>query len=68
MTKMRGYWNRMDANKKKVVKPILGAVVGAVLGYAYYATIGRSSGGCPITANPWISTFWGAAIGGTATA
>jgi hypothetical protein len=68
MATLKAYWNEMDKTKKKVIKPLLGAVVGAGLGYAYYATVGCASGGCPITSNPLISTFWGAAIGGAATA
>jgi hypothetical protein len=43
-------------------------MVGGALGYAYYALVGCSSGACPITSNPWISTFWGATIGGFAVA
>lgn len=38
-------------------------VVGAVLGYAYYRFIGCSSGVCPITSNPFISTGYGALLG-----
>jgi hypothetical protein len=58
----------MDETKKRIVKPLIGAAVGAVLGYTYYATVGCATGACPITSNPLISTFWGALIGGTATA
>ena len=67
MTKLKNIWNGVAPSKRRVIKPIAGAVVGAVLGYTYYATIGCSSGGCLITSNPVISTFWGAAIGGLAT-
>jgi ElaB/YqjD/DUF883 family membrane-anchored ribosome-binding protein len=42
----------------------IGAVVGAALGFAYYRFVGCSTGGCPITSNPWISTAYGALIGG----
>jgi hypothetical protein len=68
ITQLKAYWNEMDEKKKKRVKHLLGAVVGAGLGYTYYATIGCASGGCPITSNPLISTLWGAAIGGAVTA
>lgn len=37
-------------------------VVGAGLGYWYYAAIGCDRG-CAITSNPWISTAYGALIG-----
>ena len=64
MNRLKTYWTQMDADKKKILKPLLGAAVGGVLGYAYYALVGCSTGHCPITSNPLISTFWGAAIGG----
>ena len=67
MTKIKDIWNDMDPAKKRVVKPLFGVLVGGVLGYTYYATIGCVSGACPITSSPYISTFWGALIGGTAT-
>ena len=67
MTKLRTYWNGLDSKKRRIIKPVLGVVLGGALGYAYYTTIGCATGGCPITSNPWISTFWGAAIGGSAT-
>ena len=68
ITKVKTLWTGLEPSKRRIVKPILGAALGAVLGYAYYATIGCSSGGCAITSDPMISTFWGAAIGGLATA
>lgn len=68
MTDIRNAWTALDPSKKRIIKPILGGIVGAVLGYAYYATVGCSSGGCLITSDPMISTFWGAAIGGFAAA
>jgi NhaP-type Na+/H+ or K+/H+ antiporter len=42
---------------------IFGAVLGAVLGYAWHRVVGCSSGACPLTANPYVSTFYGAALG-----
>jgi len=36
---------------------------GAALGFAYYYFIGCTSGSCPITSNPFISTAYGALIG-----
>ncbi len=38
-------------------------VGGGALGFAYYKFIGCSSGACPITSNPWISTLYGALMG-----
>lgn len=42
---------------------IIGAVTGAAGGAVYYATIGCSSGSCPITSNPWLTTLWGGVMG-----
>ncbi len=42
---------------------IIGAVVGGVVGYGIYKVIGCSSGACPITSNPFISTIYGAVMG-----
>jgi hypothetical protein len=68
MRKIKAYWDDIDPKKRRFLKPALGILIGGTLGFAYYWTIGCESGGCPITSNPWISTFWGAAIGGFATA
>jgi hypothetical protein len=45
------------------MRMVIGAVVGAVLGFAWYKFVGCQSGACPITSNPWISTLYGALIG-----
>ncbi len=37
--------------------------VGGALGCGYHKLVGCSSGACPITANPYISTLYGALIG-----
>jgi len=68
MKQIRNYWQQLDPKKRRILKPAFGIVIGAVLGYTYYATVGCASGTCPITGNPVISTFWGAAIGGFAAA
>jgi len=44
-------------------KRILYVFLGAAGGYAYYHFIGCSSGACPISSDPWISTFYGMAMG-----
>lgn len=64
MKRIRTYWADMDQSRKRFVKPALGVLAGGALGFAYYALVGCSGGQCPITSNPWISTFWGAMIGG----
>lgn len=42
----------------------LGVVVGMVGGWLYYVYVGCTSGTCPITSSPILSTFWGAMMGG----
>ncbi len=46
-----------------VLKRGLPVLAGALIGYAYYYFIGCTSGHCPITSNPYISTLYGAIIG-----
>lgn len=42
-----------------------GAVpLGAAVGYAYYYFIGCQSGHCAIQSNPYLSTLYGAMLGG----
>ena len=41
----------------------LGVVIGGAVGFGVYRFIGCSTGACPITANPWISTIWGMVLG-----
>jgi Family of unknown function (DUF6132) len=45
------------------LKFIIAPVIGGALGFIYYKTIGCSSGTCPITSNPWISTIYGIVMG-----
>jgi hypothetical protein len=45
------------------IKRIGATALGAIGGFAYYTFIGCTSGTCPITSNPWISTAYGALIG-----
>lgn len=46
-----------------ILKLIIGAVVGGGLGFAYYKFIGCSSGACPLTSHPIISTLYGSIVG-----
>lgn len=48
---------------KKNILGLIGVMVGAMGGYAYYYFIGCSSGSCPLTSNPYISVTFGAIIG-----
>ena len=43
-----------------IMKPILGAVAGAAIGFLIYRFVGCKTGACPITASPWTSMLvWG---------
>ncbi|HKL96899.1 MAG TPA: DUF6132 family protein [Paludibacteraceae bacterium] len=42
---------------------IIGALVGAIGGFAYWYFVGCTSGTCPITSSPYISTIYGAVLG-----
>ena len=46
-----------------LIKKILTVIGGAALGFAYYYFIGCRTGTCPISGNPYISTFYGAIVG-----
>lgn len=47
----------------ELLKRVIGVLIGAVLGFMYYKFVGCSTGACPITSNPWISTIYGGVIG-----
>ena len=53
----------MAFNKKIILRRVLPIVIGGIIGYAYYYFIGCKNG-CPIQSNPYISTIYGAALGG----
>jgi len=46
-----------------IIKLIIGICVGGVLGFSYYKFVGCSTGTCPLTSNPYISTIYGAVMG-----
>jgi hypothetical protein len=46
-----------------ILRLVIGAVVGGGLGFAYYTFVGCSTGACPLTSNPFISTLYGAVMG-----
>jgi hypothetical protein len=45
------------------MKILVGAAVGGGLGFVWYKFVGCSTGNCPLTSNPFISTLYGAALG-----
>jgi hypothetical protein len=46
-----------------ILRLVIGAVIGGGLGFAYYKFVGCSSGACPLTSNPVISTVYGSVVG-----
>jgi ABC-type thiamin/hydroxymethylpyrimidine transport system permease subunit len=51
-------------NKKAIIITLLGTVIGAVFGYAYYHYVGCANGTCAITSKPLNSTLYGGFMGG----
>jgi hypothetical protein len=41
---------------------LIGAVVGAALGFGWHKLVGCSTGACPLTSNPVISTLYGMTV------
>jgi uncharacterized membrane protein len=56
--------NKLTDLMKKNWFYIVGGVAGGVGGYLYWRFIGCSTGTCPITSSPIMSTAWGALMGG----
>ena len=46
-----------------ILRIVIGVVVGGGLGFAYYKFVGCSSGTCPLTSNPYISSLYGSVVG-----
>lgn len=46
-----------------LLKLLIGMAVGGGLGFAWYKLVGCSTGACPLTSNPWISSLYGALLG-----
>ena len=46
------------------IRLLIGIVIGAIGGYAYYYFVGCNSGTCAITSNPINSTLYGTLFGG----
>jgi len=46
-----------------ILRLLIGALAGGVLGFAYYKLVGCTSGTCPLTSNPWVSAGYGGVLG-----
>jgi hypothetical protein len=46
-----------------IVRIVIGLIVGGGLGFGWHKLVGCSTGACPLTANPYISTLYGMAVG-----
>jgi hypothetical protein len=53
----------VTAPKTMILRVVIGVVVGGGLGFAYYKFVGCSTGTCPLTSNPFISTLYGMFLG-----
>jgi Family of unknown function (DUF6132) len=47
-----------------LLKIVIGAVIGADAGFGWYKLVGCSTGTCPLTRHPVISTLYGMVVGG----
>ncbi len=45
------------------IRILIGIVIGGGLGFGWYKLVGCSTGACPLTSNPFISTLYGMAVG-----
>jgi hypothetical protein len=43
---------------------IIAGSLGAAAGFSYWYFVGCASGNCAITSNPWMSSIYGALVGG----
>jgi hypothetical protein len=46
-----------------ILRFLVGAAVGAVLGLGWHKLVGGSTGACPLTSNPVVSTLYGMTVG-----
>ena len=53
-----------DRSGMMILRILIGAVVGGLLGFAYYRWVGCSSGTCLLLSNPYTSILYGMILGG----
>ncbi|MHB1305623.1 MAG: DUF6132 family protein [Limisphaerales bacterium] len=46
-----------------ILRLIIGAALGGLVGFGWYRLVGCSTGACPLTSNPWITTLYGGVLG-----
>ncbi len=46
-----------------MLRVLIGAVIGAGLGFGWHKLAGCPTGACPLTGNPFISTLYGMVVG-----
>jgi hypothetical protein len=46
-----------------ILRLLIGAAVGAALGFGWHKLVGCSTGACPLTANPFAATLYGMTVG-----
>jgi len=46
-----------------ILRILIGAAIGAGLGFGWHKFVGCPTGGCPLTANPYVATLYGMTMG-----
>jgi hypothetical protein len=46
-----------------ILRLVIGSVIGGGLGFGWYQLVGCSTGTCPLTSHPLVSTLFGMAVG-----
>ena len=47
----------------RLVRFIIGALIGGIVGFGYYKLVECSTDTCPLTSNPWSRTIYGMVLG-----